>query len=157
MESYEIIKKAVDKRGVKKVANEMKVSASLLYKWCEESKEKNNDPKSGARNPLDRILSLYQATGEEDILHWLNAKADGFFTKNPPVKSANINAEYIAQTQQIIREFSELLQVMSEAIANDGQIDEKESKLLRKEWQDLKSHGETFITACEKGIFKDSK
>ncbi|MHC4872965.1 MAG: hypothetical protein ACYTFY_14070 [Planctomycetota bacterium] len=136
VESYEVIKEAVDKIGAKKAAAEMKVSTSLIYKWCEESGGEDAEDKSGAKNPLDRINALFNATEDIKLIDWLANKADGFFVKNSTLAgSDNIDSAYVVQTQQIIREFSE-------------------AKRLRKEWQDLKSYGETFITACEKGTFR---
>ena len=40
MKSYEIIRNAVDDLGVKAVAAGLKVSAALVYKWCEPPAEK---------------------------------------------------------------------------------------------------------------------
>ena len=37
MDSHEVLKKAVTKRGAKMVASELGLSTSLLYKWTEES------------------------------------------------------------------------------------------------------------------------
>ena len=58
--SYEIIKNAVNKIGVKTVAAELGVSPSLVYKWCEESEDTLSGSKnSGSANPLDRICKIY--------------------------------------------------------------------------------------------------
>lgn len=41
--------------------------------------------------------------------------------------------------------------------ADDGEIDESEAKKIRRKWQLLKSDGEQFVTACERGKFMRSE
>ena len=38
-ESYEVLKDAIDKVGVKAVAHDMNLSTPLLYKWCQRPKD----------------------------------------------------------------------------------------------------------------------
>jgi hypothetical protein len=56
-------------------------------------------------------------------------------------------------TRLIVREFSDLLDVLTESIENDGVIDLKEAGNIRIEWEKLKSSAESFVTSCEKGIY----
>ncbi|MHC4884299.1 MAG: phage regulatory CII family protein [Planctomycetota bacterium] len=153
MDSYEVLKEAVDRVGAKKVAAQLQVSTSLVYKWCEAPSEEIGDEKSGARNPLDRIDRLIEATGDTGALQWLCDRADGFFVANPKTDKVNLDADFIANTQRMISEFSELLQVVSASMADDGKVDAKEAKQIRREWQDLKSYAEAFVHACEEGAF----
>lgn len=57
-------------------------------------------------------------------------------------------------TQKLIKEFSETLEVISQSYDNDKKIDSKESNKIRKEWEDLKGAGESFVKACELGKFE---
>jgi len=151
MESYEILKQAVEKVGAKRVAAAMGVSTSLVYKWCERA----GDPEdtSGARNPLDRLRVLLESTGDDAILQWVCQCGDGYFVCNPAIASDRPSTEYVAHTQKMLQDFSDLLRVMSESIANDGVVDCREAKRIRKEWEDLKRYGEQFVHACEEGLF----
>lgn len=152
MASHKILKQAVDEVGAKKVAMDMKVSTPLVYKWCQEPSVEIGDDSSGARNPLDRVLALYHSTGDIRVVNWLCNRAEGYFV-------ANLEAEKkfgkggVHQTQQMIKEFSDLLEVIAESFANDGFIDMDEAKKIRREWQNLKSYGEEFVSGCEAGLF----
>jgi len=156
MRSYEILKKAIDTVGAKKVAMDMKVSTPLVYKWCQEPTKEAGDDSSGARNPLDRTLAVYRSTGEIAIVNWLCNKAEGYYV-------ANLEAEKkfrkggVRHTQTMIQEFSDLIKVIAESFANDGYIDGNEAKKIRREWQKLKSFGEEFVTACEHGVFTEQE
>ena len=50
-------------------------------------------------------------------------------------------------------EFSDLLQVMSDPIANEGRIDAREAGEIRRQWQRLQGRGEAFVQGCEAGYF----
>ena len=153
MKSHEVLKRAVDKVGTKRTAADIDVSTSLVYKWCEQAKKHPDDDKSGARNPLDRIVALMQSTGDVEIIAWLCQQAGGFFVEDPDDSDVDFNQHYLDHTQQMIENFSELLRVMSEAIRNDNRIDPKEADHIREVWQDLKRYGEQFVLACEHGKF----
>jgi hypothetical protein len=157
MKSYEVLKDAVDKVGAKRVAGDVDVSTSLVYKWCEAAKKNPDDEKSGARNPLDRIVALMNSTGDKEIIAWMCEQAGGFFVENSEAQDGNSGIEYINRTHNLMQNFSELLQVMSDSIQNDGIIDSGEAKRIRREWQELKRHGESFVTACEKGVFNQPR
>src|SRR5690606_31885366 len=62
MKSYEVIRQAVEEPGVKAVAAALKVSAALVYKWCEPPADESDPDQSGAKNPLDRAREMYQIT-----------------------------------------------------------------------------------------------
>jgi hypothetical protein len=153
MESYEVIRRAVDAAGVKRVAGEMKVSSSLVYKWCEEPKARAAEEASGAANPLDRVASLWDCTKDPALMDWLCRRAGGTFVPDP-FRSADVNAEYVERTQRLIKEFSELLNVVSQSMLDDGQVDAKEAEHIRAHWQKLKQHAESFVMACEQGQYK---
>ena len=145
MDSHEVLKNAVETAGAKAVASELGISPSLLYKWCE-PKSMPND--SGAQNPLDRVLQIYEITRNVGPIEWLCQKTDGFRVANPrqvPKKKEEI----LISTQVILKEFSDLLEVISESYANDGIIDHEEAKRIRHAWEHLKVEAETFVTSCE--------
>ena len=107
---------------------------------------------SGATNPLDRLARIFEATGDEQIISWLCQKADGFYCPNPATEE-NPTKDLFAHTQKLVREFSDLLQVISESNRNDSKICAEDSKKIRKEWEELKGVGESFVHACEKNFF----
>jgi len=150
MESHEVLRKAIYEKGVKAIAADMNLSTSLLYKWCK-GKESIDD--WGVANPLDRILKVVELTGDTGPIHWLCQEANGFFVENPLRESAD-DTPFLQATQQLLGEFSELLQAVSESYGDDSAIDPKEAAKIRSEWEELKTLAERFVVACEKGGYK---
>ena len=155
MESHEVLKEAAEKVGVKALAAELRLSPALVYKWCEESESDDPDA-SGARNPLDRIREIVRVTSHIPVVSWLCHEAGGFFVHNPEEQSANINTDLLQSTQQLVRAFSELLNEVSDAVANDGHIEADEADRIRHDWELLKTNAETFIDACERGVYRQA-
>ena len=151
MKSHKIIKDAVEEIGVKKISSEMKLSTSMIYKWSQAPAE--NEDCSGARNPLDRIFQLWEITGKNELIDWLCNKANGTYVPNPKCPENDVDSDYLIRTQKMISNFSELLAVISESIEDDGKIDNSEAQRIRTEWQELKQHAESFVLACENGLF----
>lgn len=149
MKSHQLLRQVIQPHGVKKVAHELRVSNSLVYKWCEE----DSDEGSGARNPLDRILKLVESTNDREPIEWLCRRTGGTYVPNPVVDLEGFDVEYIAHTQQLLDNFSKLLRTMSQAMADDGRVDEGESETIRREWDRLKGASEAFVQACERGMF----
>ena len=147
MESYKVIKKAINEIGVKSIAHDMGLSSSLIYKWCQ------SEYSGGADNPLDRLVKLYKLTGSKEIIYWVCEQAGGFFIENQ--NQEDISEELLKTTQKILKEFSELLNAISLSTADDGIIDKGEAKNIRSEWEDLKRVTEAFVSACEKGVFNE--
>ena len=156
MESHEVLRQAVERVGAKRVARDLHVSTSLVYKWCEARREEPDGSESGARNPLDRLAALMESTGPgaHELIDWLCERAGGFFVANPAFDARLVDTEFISHTQRMIHDFSDLLRVVSESMANDGSIDEEEARRIRAEWQRLKGFGECFVSACETGLFR---
>jgi transposase-like protein len=152
MESSEVLREAVSKAGVKSVAADMNLSASMLYKWCEQ----NQEGTSAASNPLDRVAELYELTGDVAIVSWLCQKAGGFFAGNP-ITAANKDEPAMKAIRAILREFSEVLDSASQSFENDGQIDPDEAEKIRKEWEELKQVTESFVVSCEHGVYMKKK
>src|SRR5258708_6861044 len=82
MKSHEIIRNAVEELGVKAVAAGLKVSAALVYKWCEPPAEQDDPDGSGTKNPLDRVREMYLLTKDIRLIRWLCNEAGGFFAAN---------------------------------------------------------------------------
>jgi len=152
MKSHEIMKEVLSDPGVKSVAADMKLSTSLLYKW---SQDQDSEDSSGADSPLDRLIKLYEITGDDRLVRWLCQQTDGFYSPNP--KPRHSPPPLLQATQSILREFSELLEAVSSSSADNGEIDTGEAASIRKEWEDLKSLAETFVCACESGNYQEDK
>jgi hypothetical protein len=143
-ESHEILREATDPVGVKAVAAELHLSQSLVYKWCQ---PKGFDG-SGADNPLDRVAQLYRLTGDDRLVRWLCAQANGYLVRNPPPQ-ATTEIPMLRFTQTILSEFSALLEDVSSSMEDDGRIDQREAAAIRAHWERLKSVAESFVVACE--------
>src|SRR5437016_3620330 len=100
MKSHEVIKDTVEKLGAKKVASDLGVSMSLLYKWSEPEGE------SGAANPLERIAELCRITGETLPVSWLCQQMNGVYVKNPVTTDDKVDV--LQQTQKLVTAFSDM-------------------------------------------------
>jgi hypothetical protein len=158
MESWEVLGKSMGRVGVKMIASRMRVSPSLVYRWAQPP-EPSPDSRlagSGAANPLDRVSVLVKLTGDAGPVQWLCQRAGGFFVPNPvPADTANL--QVLRQTQEMIQDFSGLLEAVSAALANDQFIDRVEADRVREAWEKLKAAGESFTTACEQGCYARRK
>ncbi len=154
MKSHEVIRQAVDEPGVKTVAAALRVSPALVYKWCEPPADVDGPDQSGARNPLDRVREMYLLTRDIRLVRWLCNEAGGFFCANPvPELRKNLDAAIFSETRGMMRDFSELLDVITESTEDDPGIDPDEADLIRQRWEDLKACAEKFVVACEKGHY----
>jgi hypothetical protein len=150
--SDEVLKQAADRIGVKALAAELRLSPALVYKWCQPHDPQDPDS-SGARNPLDRLAGIVKATGDPDVVNWLCHQAQGFFTPNPHVDSSHRSADLLMGTQQLVKEFSDMLEEVSRSIADDGLIESEEANRIRKHWETLKRVAESFVAAGEAGLY----
>ena len=157
MKSHEVLKQVVEAVGTKQVAHDLRISSSLVYKWCAEPIVDGERDPSGARNPLDRVVELCESTDDRRAIEWLCIRMGGYFVESPQVDVEEVSSEAIRYTQTLLTDFSNLLQVISESIANEDRIDEDESKDIRKHWSQLQSQGEAFVRACERGLFDPSR
>lgn len=156
MESHEVLRRAADRVGVKALAAELRLSPALIYKWCEES-EANDPDASGTRNPLDRLREIVRVTGHIPVVSWLCHEAGGFFVHNPEAVCERINTDLLLSTQHLVRAFSELLNEVSQAVADDGHIEHDEADRIREQWEQLKTTAETFVVSCERGVYRKPK
>ena len=139
------------KRGVKSIAASMKLSASLLYRWCRPTEVEND---WGAANPLDRLHCLVKLTEDTGPIHWLCQAHNGFFVQNPGAREDQ-NTPFLKATQEVLGEFSEMLKAMSESYNDDGSVDPVEAARIRDEWEQLKTQAERFVVACEGGVYQN--
>lgn len=154
--SYRVLKKVIEKVGAKMVASELNVSSTLVYKWCEEVTELPDGSKtSGAVNPLDRIIRIYEITEDEKIINWLCQSAGGFFAKNIHTDKSDINIDMLQNIQRFVKEFSDTLDAIVQSYNDDKKISDSDARRIRKEWEELKCMGESFVMACEGGTFNN--
>jgi hypothetical protein len=154
MKSYEVIRQAVEEPGVKSVAAALKVSSALVYKWCEAPAEKEDPDQSGAKNPLDRVREMYQLTKDIRLIRWLCNDAGGFFVASPkPETTKSLDESIFTETRGMVRDFSELLETVTESMENEPGIDPDEADQIRQKWEDLKACVEKFVLSCEKGHY----
>jgi hypothetical protein len=155
MKSYEIIRQAVDEPGVKAVAAALKVSPALVYKWCEQPADIDDPDQSGARNPLDRVREMFLLTKDIRLIRWLCNEAGGFFVSNPvPDLRRSLDENVFSETRSLVRDFSELLDAVTDAVDDDPGIDAQEADEIRQKWEDLKACVERFVIGCEKGHYR---
>ncbi len=140
--SHEIMKTAIDRAGVKAVSAKLGLSQASVYKWCAAPEG------SGTPSPLDRLAELIEVTGDPGLVEWLCEGAGGIFVPNPSTKRPADPLKVLAQTQKLVREFSDLLDVIAQSMA-DGKVDPAEARRIREEWEQLKRHAEGFVRACE--------
>jgi hypothetical protein len=145
--SFEVLRDASRELGVKA---DMGLSKSLVYKWCEPKLE---DLGSGSDNPLDRIRRLYEITQSEEIIHWVCGLAQCFPVRNPGAGPEGPPEPVLRITQRILSDFSSLLENVSKSIEDDGVIDTDEASLIRDRWEELKVAAESFVVACEQGLY----
>ena len=92
------------------------------------------------------------------LIRWLCNEAGGFFMANPdPDLRKPIGESVIAETQCMMRDFTELLDAVTESVDEDSHIDEAEAIEIRQRWEDLKAMAERFVVACEKGHYRLKK
>jgi hypothetical protein len=158
MKSYEVIQKAVDEPGVKAVAAALKVSQALVYKWCEPPADTDDPEQSGAKNPLDRVREMYALTKDIRLVRWLCNEAGGFFVSNPdPQLRTSYDEAIFGETRSMVREFSELLDTITESAESAPGIVPEEADQIREKWEDLKACVERFVIACERGVYHPKK
>lgn len=146
MDSGDVIREAVADVGIKRVATQMRLSPSLIYRWCDS--QRTGDV-SAAINPLDRVLELCKLTGNEHPIHWLCEQTDGFFTPNPQVYGVQGDVS-IRHTQQIVQEFSELLTAITNVMSQGEEVSAEEAQSIRSEWEDLKRVAESYVVSVER-------
>lgn len=151
MQSHEMMREVIQRCGAKRVAADLGLSLSMIYKWA----ESDDGTGSGTVNPLDRVEALIRCTNDLRLVQWICQRAGGFFILNPKTNRPH-PAFLIPATNQIVQEFADLLAVIATAAA-DNQITVREAEAIRQRWEELKSVTETFVACCEEGNFSALK
>ena len=157
MRSFEVLRRVIEEVGTKRVASDLRVSNSLVYKWCQDPPEEEGDEGSGTRNPLDRVVLLCESTGDRRPIEWLCGEVGSFFVEATDVGEGTVDATYIKHTQTLLAEFSDLLQIFSESIAHEGRVDVAEAAEIRRQWRRLQGEGEALVRSCEGGRFDSER
>lgn len=152
MKSWEVLRNAADRVGVKALAARLNLSSALVYKWCQESTGEPGG--SGALNPLDRLAEIYQVTRDPQLINWICNAAGGFYVKNPDVEPGLEDESLLDTTQHVVAEFAAMLSAISRSVENDGQIVKQEAEQIRRCWEQLKMTAECFVVACEHGLYR---
>lgn len=151
MQSHELLREMFQKCSAKKLAAELGLSLSMIYKWA----EPDDGSGSGSVNPLDRLEALVRCTDDRRLVQWICQRAGGFFILNPKPNKPH-PAFLIPATNEIVQEFADLLAVIATAAA-DNQITAKEAAAIRERWEELKCVTEGFVACCEQGNFAGIK
>lgn len=153
VKSWEVLRDAIDRVGVKAVAARLNLSTAMIYKWCQEAAQDDADS-SGALNPLDRLKSILELTQDPRLANWLCNVVDGFYVANPHVEPEQQDELLLAATQRVVQDFGELLREVSRSAENDGTISQDEAVRIRQSWERLKGQAESFVVACERGRYR---
>lgn len=154
-ETHRVLKQSVERAGPKRVARALDVSLSLVYKWTQPPRTKRNPTASGARNPLDKLITIFSLSQDLEIIHFLCQIARGYYTSNP-TRGTKPEQNFVSATVSSLNDFADLLQYAEKSLTNDGAIDESEAVKLRRQWDKLKGRLEQFIVSCEEGQFNAS-
>ena len=151
MKSHRLLKRVFKCSSVPIIANEMHLSPSTVYKWAEAP---DTGSASGIPNPLDRALSLYNATDDPRLIHWLCEQTGGFYVDNTVAASNGDAPQRLAPaTSKVVKQFADLLSTVASA-ASDSKINQREARAIRREWEKLKRVAEGSVKCCEQGNFK---
>jgi hypothetical protein len=88
-------------------------------------------------------------------VNWICHEAGGFFCPNPSAPIEDPGTELLMGTQQLVKEFSDMLEEVSRSIANDGLIESNEAHRIRRHWETLKRVSERFVVSAERGVFAE--
>jgi hypothetical protein len=93
-----------------------------------------------------------------NLIRFLCHEAGGFFVSDPvPDLRQPREQSIFNETRGMMREFSELLDVVSKSVEADHSIDTKEADEIRGKWEDLKACVERFVVGCEDGHYCKKK
>jgi hypothetical protein len=155
-DTHRILKQAVDRAGPKRISRALDVSLSLVYKWTQPPRTKKNPGASGARNPLDKLVTIFHLSEDIELVQFLCRTARGYYTGNP-TQQGKAGHSFVTATVTALNDFADLMQMAEKSLTDDGKIDEEEAKKLRKNWDRLKGRLEHFIVSCEEGAYDMSR
>ena len=129
MQSGEILRIATNAVGVKKLSSAINLSPSLIYRWFEQIDD--NDSASTS-NPLWRVAQICELTGNGKPVEWLCERANGFFVSNSN-SDLGESESALRHTQQIVKEFGDLLHAISGGLNEDPLVKGTEAQRICKE------------------------
>jgi hypothetical protein len=101
---------------------------------------------------------MYALTKDIRLVRWLCNQAGGFFVSDPDLELRKSFDEAIfGETRDMVRDFSELLDTITESAESPPGIVPDEADQIREKWEDLKACVERFVIACEKGVYHPKK
>ena len=127
-----------------RIARQLGVSASMLYKWRQPAERG-----SGSPNPLERTAQLLAVTGDTRIVDWLAHRAGGHFVRD---EAGEAPTELPRAANALVREFGLLIAEVVDA-SDDERITPDESQRLREKWNLLRRRTEDFVRRCERGDY----
>jgi DNA-binding Lrp family transcriptional regulator len=146
MNSKEAMKKACAERGIKEIAECLKLSPTAIYNQI-------NDPDKN--DILSKFVDFVNACGNDVAVRWVCEELNGIFVKNPDVVVTGHDSMKPPYVPDALREFSEVIREISKAM-EDERITKEEAAGIRREWDELKAVLERFVLACEFG-YMDGK
>lgn len=140
MNSKEALKKACKERGVKEIAQSLRLSPTAIYNQI-------NDPEKN--DILSKFVDFVNACGNDIPVEWVCEELNGIFVKNPNIvaESDYMKPPYVPEA---LKEFSDVILEIGNAMEDDS-ITPEEAVKIRKEWDELKIVLERFVLACEFG------
>jgi hypothetical protein len=136
------------------VAEELRLSTTMVYKWCEPS---SSDTASGERNPLDRILAMCEAANSDKPVKWLCERRNGVFVRNTALEfDSEPPTAHMRATRRIVKEFAELLGTLTDSYKEGDGVSLEDAARIRREWEDVKRAAERLVRACERGRFSNT-
>ena len=107
------------------------------------------------QNLLSIVFLIMATTLAVQINAQAQASAQAGATK--PMKKDEVRKKpdetIFQETRGMVRDFSELLEAVTEAVDDDPGIDSNEAIEIRQRWEDLKACVERFVIGCERGHY----
>jgi len=145
MKAHEVMRQVLKQTSAKRIAAEMNLSLSLVYKWAELV-----EPGAASGSPLERVGQLQRITRDPRIAQWVCEQGDGFYIRNPQELAGS--ARLMPATNGIVQEFADMLATIATASA-DSTITREEARHIRRRWEELKGVTEAFVRAAETGSY----
>lgn len=144
METYLIIKTAVQRGQARELAQLLGVSEDLVRRWGREPHSEDNPFSTGARNPIDRMDALFLwclvncPEMAEAIAERYNAKLKARYAQHADKMTGTINLKSAAA--QALKEGAESLSAV---------IEEKPLQETMTEWFQFKEKMEVYLRTLE--------
>ncbi len=146
MKAHEVFQRVYERKSPKELAGVTGLSVSTLHKWAETGE-------SHRTNPLELVSLVTHATGDLILVEWTCREANGFFVKNVTAAPTNVAMELLPAVGRLTEGVAEFEKCVAQ-VEMHGEASNMHSKNLRAAWEVLKSAGECFVAACERGVFR---